>query len=96
MLAARRLPSPGRGVALEVRPGWPAGRDFVRIDEVGGNENKNLAHQVRVLLVTAHKADHATAGRVIVLGRCEPARGSSTVAASLAGLPGEPTAREHV
>ena len=35
------------------------------VDEVGGTEDEHLAHQVRVLLVSAHEPDDLPAGRVL-------------------------------
>src|SRR6202035_1448413 len=40
-------------------------RDLVMVDEIRGSEDEHLAHHVRVLLVAAHKADHAPAGRML-------------------------------
>src|ERR1017187_10608833 len=42
----------------------PVVRDLVLRDEVGGGEDEHLAHQVGVLLVAAHEADHPTSCRV--------------------------------
>src|ERR1700690_1577151 len=37
------------------------GRNLVIVHEIGGREDEDLAHQVRVLLVAAHEADHPLA-----------------------------------
>jgi hypothetical protein len=51
------------GLASAARAGWPVGRKLVFVDEVGGSEDEHLAHEIRVLLVSAHEPDHATPGR---------------------------------
>ena len=38
-------------------------RELLVVDEVGGGEDEDLAHQVGVLLIAAHECDDAAAGR---------------------------------
>jgi uncharacterized protein YbcI len=50
---------------LPVAAGRRAGRDFGVFEEAAGGEDEHLADHVRVLLVTAHEADHPPPGRVL-------------------------------
>ena len=35
------------------------------VHEIGRRQDEHLAHHVRILLIAAHEADHATAGRTL-------------------------------
>ena len=50
----------GRSGGGRPPPFW----DLVVVDEIRGCEDEDLAHDVRILLVTAHESDHLPAGRL--------------------------------
>src|ERR1700677_4071602 len=59
---AEVTPTP-RAMSGRLRP--TAGRDFVLAHEIRRREHENLAHHVRILLVSAHEPDHPSTSRVL-------------------------------